>query len=59
MAGRAGRRAGITRDLPRREAKRMRPLRHGVHFWLTDAGGNVLLRRRAPEGLPGGMTELH
>jgi A/G-specific adenine glycosylase len=59
MADCAGRQAGIARDLPRRAQKRPRPLRHGVHFWLTDAGGNVLLRRRAPEGLPGGMTELH
>ena len=29
-----------------------------MHFWLTDADGNVLLRRRPPEGLLGGMTEL-
>ena len=58
MEGCAGRRAGIAAELPRRSAKRPRPLRHGVHFWLTDAAGNVLLRRRAPEGLLGGMTEL-
>ena len=58
MADCAGRLAGIARDLPRRAEKRARPLRHGVHFWLTDAEGNVLLRRRPPEGLLGGMTEL-
>ncbi len=29
-----------------------------MHFWLTDPDGNVLLRRRPPEGLLGGMTEL-
>ena len=58
MADCAGRRAGIAADLPRRAPKRLRPLRHGVHFWLTDAGGNVLLRRRPPNGLLGGMTEL-
>ena len=58
MAACAGRRAGIAADLPRKAAKRARPLRHGVHFWLTDADGNVLLRRRPPEGLLGGMTEL-
>ena len=29
-----------------------------MHFWLTDAAGNVLLRRRPPTGLLGGMTEL-
>ena len=54
----AGRRAGIASQLPRRSAKRPRPLRHGVHFWLVDAGGNVLLRRRPTQGLLGGMTEL-
>jgi A/G-specific adenine glycosylase len=53
-----GRRAGIAADLPRRAGKRERPQRHGVHFWLTDTDGNVLLRRRPPEGLLGGMTEL-
>jgi A/G-specific adenine glycosylase len=58
MADCAGRQAGIARDLPRRAEKRARPLRHGVHFWLTDAADNVLLRRRPPEGLLGGMTEL-
>ncbi len=54
----AGRRAGIAADLPRRAPKRLRPLRHGAHFWLTDAAGNVLLRQRPPHGLLGGMTEL-
>ena len=58
MADCAGRRAGIAAELPRKAAKRERPLRHGVHFWLTDPGGNVLLRRRPTEGLLGGMTEL-
>jgi len=58
MAGCAGRRAGIAAELPRKAAKRARPLRHGVHFWLTDRDGNVLLRRRRQSGLLGGMTEL-
>ena len=49
---------GIAADLPRKAPKRARPLRHGVHFWLIDAAGNVLLRRRPPRGLLGGMTEL-
>jgi A/G-specific adenine glycosylase len=52
------RRLGIAADLPRRAAKKPRPLRHGVHFWLTDATGNVLLRRRPASGLLGGMVEL-
>jgi len=58
MADCAGRRAGIAEELPRQAVKRARPLRHGVHFWLTDNDGNVLLRRRARDGLLGGMTEL-
>jgi A/G-specific adenine glycosylase len=58
MADCAGRRLGIAAELPRKVAKRPRPLRHGVHFWLTDHDGNVLLRRRPRDGLLGGMTEL-
>jgi A/G-specific adenine glycosylase len=54
----AGRRTGIAAELPRRAAKQPRPLRHGAHFWLTDAAGQVLLRQRPPRGLLGGMTEL-
>lgn len=54
----AGRKAGIAADLPRKAPKRIRPLRLGVHFWVTDAAGNVLLRRRPASGLLGGMTEL-
>ena len=53
-----GRRAGIAAELPRKAAKVVRPVRHGAHFWLTDATGRVLLRRRPPHGLLGGMTEL-
>ncbi len=52
------RQQGIAADLPRKAPKQARPLRHGAHFWLTDADGRVLLRRRPPRGLLGGMTEL-
>jgi A/G-specific adenine glycosylase len=44
--------------LPAKAAKKARPTRHGGLFWLTDAQGRVLLRRRPPHGLLGGMTEL-
>jgi A/G-specific adenine glycosylase len=54
----AARREGIAAELPRRAAKKPRPVRYGVHFWLADESGNVLLRRRAAKGLLGGMTEL-
>ena len=58
MAGCAGRHRGIAAELPRKADRQVRPLRHGVHFWLIDAEDSVLLRRRAPRGLLGGMTEL-
>jgi A/G-specific adenine glycosylase len=54
----AGRRAGIAAELPRKSARKPRPVRHGAQFFLTDRDGQVLLRRRAPRGLLGGMTEL-
>jgi A/G-specific adenine glycosylase len=50
--------AGVAAVLPRRVAKAARPVRHGAHFFLRDAAGQVLLRRRPPNGLLGGMTEL-
>ncbi len=56
--GCAARRAGLQNVLPRKARKPDRPHRHGVHFWLEDAAGQVLLRRRPPSGLLGGMTEL-
>jgi len=58
MADCTGRKAGIAASLPRKAPKRVRPIRHGVHFWLRDAEDRVLLRRRPPTGLLGGMTEL-
>ena len=54
----AGLAAGIAAELPRKGPKPARPIRHGAQFWLTDASGQVLLRRRAPTGLLGGMLEL-
>ncbi len=49
---------GIQAELPRKSPKRARPLRHGAHFLLADAAGRMLLRRRPPRGLLGGMLEL-
>lgn len=53
-----GVRRGIAAELPRRAPARERPVRYGVHFWLQDEAGRVLLRRRAASGLLGGMLEL-
>jgi A/G-specific adenine glycosylase len=49
---------GIQASLPRKAPKPVRPLRHGAAFYLADADGLVLLRRRPPRGLLGGMSEL-
>ena len=54
----AGRAAGIAETLPRRAPKKARPTRRGAAFWLTRPDGAVLLRRRAPRGLLGGMLEV-
>ncbi len=53
-----GRAAGIAASLPRKSPKAARPLKYGAHFFLLNAAGQVLLRRRPPRGLLGGMTEL-
>ena len=50
--------AGIAAELPRKAPKAVRPLRHGAQFWLADGAGQVLLRRRPPQVLLGGMLEL-
>ena len=51
-------RLGIAATLPRRAPKAERPRRHGAHFRLSDGAGQVLLRRRPPRGLLGGMIEI-
>ncbi|MHC8508548.1 MAG: A/G-specific adenine glycosylase [Rhodospirillales bacterium] len=43
---------------PVRAPKRPRPSRFGVCFWIEDAKGRVLVRRRSETGLLGGMTEI-
>jgi A/G-specific adenine glycosylase len=54
----AGFAAGAAADLPKRTPRPPRPLRYGVAFWLSRADGAVLLRRRPPKGLLGGMLEV-
>ena len=53
-----GRAQGIADVLPRKTPRAARPQRFGAVFWLEDAAGQVLLRRRPPHGLLGGMLEL-
>ena len=54
----AGRQAGIAASLPRKAARKLRPLKRGVHFLLTDTAGRILLERRPEKGLLGGMLGL-
>lgn len=49
---------GIAATLPRRAPKPARPDRAGAAFVLLSGKGNVLVRRRPPKGLLGGMLEL-
>lgn len=54
----AGRRAGIAEALPTKAPKADRPLRRGIAFWIVRGDGAVLIRRRPPNGLLGGMMEI-
>ncbi len=49
---------GIAGELPRKAAKAERPVRHTIAFLLERADGAILLRRRPPRGLLGGMLEV-
>lgn len=53
-----GRRGGAPAELPRKAARPVRPLRHGVHFCALRGAEEVLVRRRPESGLLGGMLEL-
>jgi A/G-specific adenine glycosylase len=46
---------GIAAELPRKLAKKKIPTRHGVAFWIESPKGYILLQRRPPKGLLGGM----
>jgi len=50
--------AGEPERFPTRAAKATHPVRYGVAFLARRADGQVLLRRRPPQGLLGGMTEV-
>jgi len=53
-----GRRQGIEAQLPAKLAKPERPTRHGIAYWTARKDGAVLIRRRPPQGLLGGMMEI-
>jgi A/G-specific adenine glycosylase len=50
--------AGTQEIYPVKAAKTARPVRHGAAFVAIRADGAVLVRRRPPRGLLGGMTEV-
>lgn len=54
----SARAAGVEADLPAKAPKPAKPLRTGAAYWVERADGQVLLRRRQPKGLLGGMVEL-
>ena len=53
-----GRASGSPEVFPRRSPKAARPTRVGTVFVAVRADGAVLVRRRPPKGLLGGMTEV-
>lgn len=54
----AARAQGVAAELPRRAAKAEQRVRVGIAFFLVNGEGQVLLRRRPPKGLLGGMMEV-
>jgi len=50
--------AGETEQLPVKAARKAKPTRHGVVFWIENSQAHILLRRRAEKGLLGGMMEV-
>ncbi len=58
MEGCKARRMGIAEELPARAPKADKPTRRGLAFVLANRQGAILLRKRPPKGLLGGMDEV-
>lgn len=54
----AARRQGRQDELPARPVRKPRPVRYGTAFVARRGDGAILLRRRPPRGLLGGMSEV-
>jgi A/G-specific adenine glycosylase len=52
------RKAGDQESLPVKAPKKVKPTRKGAAFWAVRKDGAVLIRKRAPKGLLGGMMEV-
>lgn len=50
--------SGMAEKLPAKKAKKPKPTRHGIAFWLEDDQGRILFRRQPERGLLGGMMLL-
>ncbi|MDE2445758.1 MAG: A/G-specific adenine glycosylase [Alphaproteobacteria bacterium] len=53
-----GRAKGLAASLPLKAKKVKVPTRYGHVFWIENAEGDVLVRKRPAKGLLGGMTEF-
>lgn len=51
----AARKLGIAEQLPRRAAKKAKPVKYGELYWIEDKQGRVLLERRPEKAMMGGM----
>ncbi len=58
MKGCQGRIQGIAASLPAKVKKGEKPTRYGTAFWIARWDGSILLRKRPPSGLLGGMMEI-
>lgn len=47
----------VAESLPKKKPKAPKPLRRGTAFWIEREDGAILFRRRAEQGLLGGMME--
>lgn len=54
----AAHRDGVADSYPRKTRKAAKPTRRGMAFLMTGPDGAILLRRRPPSGLLGGMVEV-
>jgi A/G-specific adenine glycosylase len=52
------RKAGDPETLPVKAPKKVKPTRKGAAFWAVRKDGAVLIRKRVPKGLLGGMMEV-
>lgn len=52
------RKAGDPETLPVKAPKKQKPTRKGAAFWAVRKDGAVLIRKRPPKGLLGGMMEV-